>query len=420
MTAISAPVEFLRHLIALGREGEAAIQASVATRLEALGCTVDRIVYEPADVVLRQEFASDAALVRGERVAIVARFKGAGSGRSVILFAHPDSEPVVGTNPWRTDPFAGVIANGRLYGWGVADDLSGIAAMVSGLEGALADGWKPKGDIIIASTPSKRHARGVAAVLDCIEAPDAAIYLHPAESGAGMAEIKACTPGLLEFRVEITGMPPETAEPGQAAFAHRASSPATVVPAVLNALADLDQDRGSRIRHDRIESFVGRATNILISGITAGQPGARNRVPVASIIEGSVSFPPGEALEAVKTELEAAVRNAILPLDWPKSLSPRLSFPAGVTGAETPADHPLFLAVEAAVRAETGRSAMVNPIHTASDIRVPIIQKGIPTVGLGPLCGDLTQNGRQDEWVDAEDHLRCVRLVARALRNWCG
>jgi acetylornithine deacetylase len=420
MNDFSPHVTFLKELIALGREGEASIHRAIANRLEGLGCSVDRMAYEPADVVLKHEFASGAALVRGERIAIVARFKGSGGGRSVILFAHPDCEPVSGTDLWTTDPFAGVIKNGRLYGWGVADDLSGIAAMVSGLEHALANGWKPKGDIIIASTPSKRHARGVAAVLDRIEVPNAAIYLHPAESGAGMAEIKACTPGLLEFRIEIAGMQPETAEPGHAAFAHRASNPVTVVPAILKALTDLDRDRGSRIHHDRIDSFVGRATNILISNISTGQPGARNRVPARCIVEGSLSFPPGEALEAVKAELETAVDYATLPPEWPSLLNPRLSFPAGVTGAETPADHPLFLAVEAAVRKETGRRAMVNPIHTASDIRVPVVQKGIPTVGLGPQCGDLTQNGRTNEWVDVEDHLRCVRVVARTLRNWCG
>ncbi len=420
MTDFSTQITFLQQLIALGREGEASIQRTIASRLEALGCVVDRMIYEPSDVMLRQEFASATSLVRGERIAVVARLKGSGGGRSVILFAHPDSEPVAGADLWKTDPFAGVIDNGRLYGWGVADDLSGIAAMVSGLESALADGWKPKGDIIIASTPSKRHARGVAAVLGRIDAPDAASDIHPAESGAGKAEIKACTPGLLEFRIEIAGMPPDTAEPGHAAFAHRARNPATVVPAVLKALTDLDIDRGSRVRHHRIETFVGRATNILISGITAGQPGARNRVPAAAIVEGSVSFPPGESLETVKAELAAAVDNVALPPEWPNSPAPRLSFPAGVTGAETPADHPLFLAVEAAVRAETGQHALVNPIHTASDIRVPVVQKGIPTVGMGPLCGDLTQNGRHDEWVDVEDHLRCVRVVARTLRSWCG
>ena len=58
--------------------------------------------------------------------------------------------------------------------------------------------------------------------------------------------------------------------------------------------------------------------------------------------------------------------------------------------------------------------------HTASDIRNPIVQKGIPTVGLGPLCGDLTQNGRHDEWVDLDDYLRAIKVAARTIADWCG
>jgi len=414
------PLSFLQALIRLGRSGESAIQQAVGSRLTQLGCSVETLDYDPAEVVLRHEFAEAVAMTPGRRTAIVGTLKGLGEGRSVILFAHPDSEPVADAERWTVDPFVGEIHEGRIHGWGVADDLSGVAAMIGGLEAALADGWRPAGDIVIASTPSKRHARGVAAVLDRLPRPDAAIYLHPAESGAGMAEIKACTPGLLEFRIAWGGLPPDTLEIGHSAFAHRALNPASLAPVLQEALRALDAERGGRLRHGRIEAFVGRATNILISNVTVGRPGHRNRAPAEGAIEGSISLPPGETLESAMAELAAVVSRAPIPPDWPEALRPRVVFPAGVAGAETPADHPLFVAVEAAVRAETGRAAFVNPVHTASDIRVPLVQKGIPTVGLGPLGGSLTQNGGVDEWVDAEDHERCVRVVAKALRLWCG
>ena len=68
---------------------------------------------------------------------IIARCKGAGNGRSLILFAHPDGEPVTGTDRWRHDPFAGEVEDGRLYGWGVADDLSGVAAGLQDADAGL-------------------------------------------------------------------------------------------------------------------------------------------------------------------------------------------------------------------------------------------------------------------------------------------
>ena len=102
---------------------------------------------------------------------------------------------MAGTERWKRDPFAGVIDHGRVHGWGAADDLCGVAIMVEGLRAALAQGVVPAGDVILASTPSKRHARGVSALLHGGLTADAAVYLHPAESGVGMREIKAFASG---------------------------------------------------------------------------------------------------------------------------------------------------------------------------------------------------------------------------------
>ena len=93
---------------------------------------------------------------------------------------------------------------------------------------------------------------------------------------------------------------------------------------------------------------------------------------------------------------------------------------SGVTGAECPPDHPLYLTAARAVSAQTGSQPHVNPMHTSSDIRNPIVQKAIPTVGLGGLCGDLTQNGRHDEWIDVDDYLRTIAATTAIILDWCG
>jgi acetylornithine deacetylase len=93
---------------------------------------------------------------------------------------------------------------------------------------------------------------------------------------------------------------------------------------------------------------------------------------------------------------------------------------AGVSGAETSVDHPLYQVVADAIRQVTGQAPHVNPLHTSSDIRNPIVQAAIPTVGLGPLGGDLTQNGLTDEWVDVEDYLKAVKVAAAVIAGWCG
>ena len=63
------------------------------------------------------------------RANLVARLRGDGSKRPILLMAHTD---VVGVDrdDWSVDPFGGVIRNGHLWGRGAVDDKGQLAAMV--------------------------------------------------------------------------------------------------------------------------------------------------------------------------------------------------------------------------------------------------------------------------------------------------
>ena len=415
----AAAVAFLQELIRLQSEGEAAVQARIAEACIAAGCTVERRRYRPAEVRLRHEFAAEAAMATEEREAILARLPGAGGGRSVIFFAHPDGEPFQPAHGWRHDPLAGTVTAGRIHGWGVADDLAGVATMVEAVRLLRAAGLRPKGDVILASTPSKRHARGVHALLHGGVAADAAVYLHPAESGVGMQEVKALAAGQLIFRIIIRGRLPATNEPGHAAFAHVAVNPVDKAMVVLAALRALDARRGARVRHPALEAAIGRSTNLLVGDIRSLGDGRASRVAPAVQLSCALAFPPGEALADVQAEVEAAIAEAAAADPFLRETPPELVFLSGVTGAEVPLDHPLWQATSAAVQRGTGAAPHINPLHTSSDIRNPMVQSGIPCVGLGPLCGDLTQNGGRDEWVDEADYRRGVVVVALLIALWC-
>lgn len=246
-------VAFLRALIAAGRDGDDACQVLFAERLRALGWAVEVVPYRPEDVPMVAEFAGTAALDTGERRSVIARRRGSGGGRSIIFFAHPDGEPHTFAN-WRHDPFAGTINDGRIYGWGVADDLAGVAAMADAAALLHKSGKSLSGDVILASMPSKRHARGVSALLRGGMRADACVYLHPAESGSGMREIKALASGQLTFRIVVAGRLPDTTEPGHTAFAHLAVNPIDKAMVVCGALAQLDAERGERMHHAALDA----------------------------------------------------------------------------------------------------------------------------------------------------------------------
>ncbi len=411
-------VAFLRTLIAAGRDGEEACQALFADRLRTLGWAVEVVPYRPEDVPMVAEFAGTAAIDTGERRSVIARLRGTGGGRSIIFFAHPDGEPHATAN-WRHDPFAGTINDGRIYGWGVADDLAGVAAMADAAALLHQSGQSLSGDVILASTPSKRHARGVSALLHGGMRADACVYLHPAESGSGMREIKALASGQLTFRIVVAGRLPDTTEPGHTAFAHLAVNPIEKAMVVCSALARLDAERGARMHHAALDAAVGRSTNLLISYIEAGVARRLNRVPPHCTIGAALSFPPPETLEAVQAEIMAAIDTACAADRFLSEHKPRVIWDAGVSGAEVSPDASLYRTVAAVIAAVTGQAAAVNALHTASDIRNPITQAGIPTIGLGPLCGDLSQNGAHDEWVDVPDYLRSVQVAAGIMLAWC-
>ena len=446
----------LREMVAAQQRGEGAVQEVVAAALDEMGGRVDveKITYTPQGTQLKDEFASDAIITPGERVAIVGRYcarkadaGGAFSGRSLIMFAHPDGEdpehapPGAGPGSWTRPPFEATIedrgAEGCLmYGWGIADDIMGVAAGVCAMRELYERGVAPRGELIMASTPSKRHARGCAELVQRGYGADAACYLHPAESGAGLQEVKAYTSGQLLVRVRVVGSLPTAPPPphgdhphwaasitpegdGMCAFAFTANSALDKCLLIRDALMRLGVDREKRVHHPTMHAAAGKSTSVLVSSLVCSA-GKLSSVPLVGELGASVTFPPTESLGSVKAEVAAAIETCASRDDWLKTHPPVIDFVSGVTGAEVSEDNPLYRAVSESISASTGIEPHVNPMHTSSDIRVPAVQLGIPCVGFGSRSGNLAQNGLSDEWIDLDDFDQMVDALVALVDRWCG
>ena len=409
----------LRELLAASADGEEALQRAIAQRFERLGCDVESISSRPNRFVLAADFGADGAEAQPERVSVVAVLPGAGGGRSLLAYAHPDSEPVADTDQWRHDPFAGEIDDGRMYGWGIADDLSGVAAMICALDAVQAAGLRLSGPVICASAVSKRRAQGIYAVLERGYQADAAIYLHPAESGAGLGDIKARASGLMYFRITVVGQPPDTSEPTHSPFYHLAVNPLDKAWLVYRALAELAEERAQRVRHPAYDE-IGRSTNLHISHIAAGNAARPGRVAAEAIMTGSVTFPPDEDIAEVQREVEAAVQQVSDADAWLREHPAQVEWLQGTSGVEVAEDSAIFQTVAGAIQRVTGKAPSVQSLHAGSEIRAPNHFKGIPALGFGPLSGDNTQSGGTDEWVSADDFINMVEVVANIMVDWCG
>src|SRR5262249_22168546 len=99
--------------------------------------------------------------------------------------------------------FDAVRSGSRIYGLGAADDKGGIAAMLLAA-GILADLDEPLP--LAASVHGKSGgARGSLAVFAGFPELQAAIYLHPAETGAGLRQVKHASQGILDAAVTVRG-----------------------------------------------------------------------------------------------------------------------------------------------------------------------------------------------------------------------
>jgi acetylornithine deacetylase/succinyl-diaminopimelate desuccinylase-like protein len=80
---------------------------------------------------------------------LVARLRGTGSRKPILLLAHLDVVPAK-REDWSTDPFKLVEQDGYFYGRGTADDKFMAAAFVANLIRYKQEGFKPDRDIVVA------------------------------------------------------------------------------------------------------------------------------------------------------------------------------------------------------------------------------------------------------------------------------
>ncbi len=111
------------------------------------------------------------------RVNVVARWKGNGNGRSLIINAHMDTVGVQGM----TDPFAATIKSGILYGRGAYDMKGSIASMLGMAKAISEHKIKLEGDLILTFVADEEYESIGAASLARQLTADACIVTEPTE-----------------------------------------------------------------------------------------------------------------------------------------------------------------------------------------------------------------------------------------------
>lgn len=144
-------VELTRQLVGIDSVNPPGVEADcarlVAGLLEAAGFAVTCPAYAP------------------RRTCVVATLDGTDSEPPLALSGHLDTVPF-GSQPWRSDPLGGEIADGRLYGRGSSDMKSGVAALVASAAEVARAGPMRRGLVVVLSAGEETGCDGVRFLAD--------------------------------------------------------------------------------------------------------------------------------------------------------------------------------------------------------------------------------------------------------------
>ncbi len=322
----------------------------------------------------------DIADVEPGRPNVVARTRGKGGGRSLLLYAHMD---VVGVDGM-ADPFSPRVEGNRLYGRGAYDMKAGLAAIMVAAANAAERGVL--GDVIVAAVCDEEFASvGAQAVAESVRA-DAAVVTEP--TGAEMT-VAIAHKGFTWHEIVVRG---------RAAHGSRPEEGVDAIARMGPVLVELDRFAAE---------LNGRPGHPLLG------PGSIH----ASIIDGGrelSTYPescclqlerrtlPGETIEIVEAELTALLGDVDATLHTTLVREP----------FEIAADAPIV----AAARRALGQEAHVTGGIGWADSAI-FSAAGIPTVIFGP--GGEGAHAAV-EWVDLHQLDRCVGALDSVIADFCG
>ncbi len=314
------------------------------------------------------------------RPSVLARARGTGGDRTLLLCGHLDTVGVEGM----TDPHVPRIDGDRLYGRGAYDMKAGLAAaLVAARE---AQRLRLAGDVVVAAVADEEHASlGVQEALGAVRA-DAAIVTEPTE-----LELVLAHKGFVWIEVEVLGRAAHGSRP------HLGDDAIVKMGRVLTGLAELDAALASR-EHPRL----GRPS-VHASVIEGGTE--LSSYPARCVLRLERRTVPGEGAADAEREVAALLGD----------LDARQRTLLVRDPLEVPEDADLAVLVERAAAGVLGAPPRRAGASYWTDAAF-IAAAGIPAVLFGP--GGEGAHAAQ-EWVSLADTAAVARTLVAVARELC-
>jgi len=356
--------------------------------------------------VREHEAFIESSLPYRNRPNIIGIKPGDKNSKSLILNGHIDVVSPEPINQWTHDPWGAEIVDGRLYGRGSADMKAGLTANFMALKTLLDVGLNPKGKVILQSV-IEEEAGGGPGTLACLLVgyiADGLVITEPHNLRITVAMV-----GVNYFRVRVYG---KTAHAG---LAHRGVNAIGKMYKIYQALAELDQKRGSEIKFDLFEKGSGRSTHLNIGTLKAGD--WASTVAGSAAMECRISFIPGETVKEIKALVERTIFESIKDDAWMREHPPQIEWYGWHAEPWLQDIHAPF--VQAFKR--TAEEVLEKEVEFAGRA-AGLDSRFAPYFKMPALCtGPIGENLHGiDEWVDLDSVVKLTKILALFILNWCG
>jgi acetylornithine deacetylase len=388
---------------------EEALQHFLGDRLAAHGAIVS--VEEPDAALIAGHPMTPPGFSFAGRPQLVARFAGAGGGRTLLLNGHVDVVVAGPRETWSSDPFEAVVRDGAVWGRGACDMKGGVACMVLAAETLAQLGVRPAGDLVV-NTVTEEESTGAGGLVSARTLrADAAIVPEP----SGLAVWVACRGSLLptiivEGRAGHAGIDPHHPDRGGAVNAIEKAA------YLVQAIRRLREKWALRPRHPYLSPATCVPTVIGGGEWVVSYP-ARCR------LDCHIEYLPDQTDELgrgsrVAREFENWISRAAAADPWLRDHPPRVEwFPCDVPPAEISPEEPIVETM-LGVERDLGRPGRLGGLDNWHDGATLIVEAGIPAVCYGP--GDIHLGHSADEHVPVGDLVACAQGIALAALRFCG
>ncbi len=342
---------------------------------------------------------------------LVAKIKGQGGGRSLLLSGHMDTVP---TNPqaWIESPWNPVVRKGRLYGLGTFDMKAGLAAQAVTLCAICAGDVQLCGDLIFESVVDEEWGGGGGTLAARLrgDTADACII-----SEGTQLDVFRATRGGIVVDLVVTG-----GDPAAYFSLSPIISPAIPLGRLLGWIDGWVKRRSRRVGHGAYQA-VDDPTPVQVLAVEANRldMNVPLSVPLVATVRVYFQFLPHENVDAVLARIRKSLTtfqesDAFFrdhPIAWRPLFDPPL------LGHELPVDHAWTMCVSRSALATLGRPVGITAAPYPCDAFLMQRLYGIPTLLFGP-CGSGAHN--PEENVTVKSVLKTAEVLLTAALEWCG